>query len=155
MLEVSKIRTEKVQIIERLKKRNIDFSGKIEEILSLDDERKATQYKMDEELAEQNQLSKTIGDLFKSGNTQEANVLKEKVAALKENSTRLKDQLSMIELQIQDLLYTIPNAPQERVPQGKTPEENITVRTGGAMPNLSEDKLPHWELAKKYDLIDF
>lgn len=155
MLEVSKIRTEKVQIIERLKKRNIDFSGKIEEILSLDDERKATQYKMDEELAEQNQLAKTIGDLFKSGNTQEANVLKEKVAALKENSTRLKDQLSMIELQIQDLLYTIPNAPQERVPQGKTPEENITVRTGGAMPNLSEDKLPHWELAKKYDLIDF
>ncbi len=155
MLEVSKIRTEKVQIIERLKKRNIDFSGKIEEILSLDDERKATQYKMDEELAEQNQLAKTIGDLFKSGNTQEANVLKEKVAALKENSTRLKDQLSMIELQIQDLLYTIPNAPQKRVPQGKTPEENITVRTGGAMPNLSEDKLPHWELAKKYDLIDF
>jgi seryl-tRNA synthetase len=155
MLEVAKIRADKDTIINRLKKRNIDFSGKIEEILSLDDERKATQYKMDEELAEQNQLAKTIGDLFKSGNTQEANVLKEKVAALKENSTRLKDQLSMIEVQIQDLLYTIPNAPQERVPQGKTPEENITVRTGGTMPNLSEDKLPHWELAKKYDLIDF
>jgi seryl-tRNA synthetase len=155
MLEVSKIRVEKVQIIERLKKRNIDFSGKIEEILSLDDERKATQYKMDEELAEQNQLAKTIGDLFKSGNISVANVLKEKVAALKENSARLKDQLSIIEVQIQELLYTIPNAPQERVPQGKTPEENITVRTGGTMPNLNEDKLPHWELAKKYDLIDF
>jgi len=155
MLEVAKIRADKDTIINRLKKRNIDFSGKIEEILALDDERKATQYKMDEELAEQNQLAKTIGDLFKSGNTQEANVLKEKVAALKENSTRLKDQLSMIEVQIQDLLYTIPNAPQERVPQGKTPEENIIVRTGGNMPNLGEDKLPHWELAKKYDLIDF
>jgi len=155
MLEVAKIRADKDTIINRLKKRNIDFSGKIEEILSLDDERKATQYKMDEELAEQNKLAKTIGDLFKSGNTSEANVLKEKVAALKENSARLKDQLSIIEVQIQELLYTIPNAPQERVPQGKTPEENITVRTGGIMPNLNEDKLPHWELAKKYDLIDF
>jgi seryl-tRNA synthetase len=155
MLEVAKIRTDKDIIISRLKKRNIDFTAKIEEILSLDDERKTTQYKMDEDLAEQNQLAKTIGELFKSGNTNEANLLKEKVVALKENSARLKDQLSMIEVQIQDLLYTIPNAPQERVPQGKTPEENITVRTGGAMPNLGEDKLPHWELAKKYDLIDF
>ncbi len=155
MLEVAKIRTDKDIIINRLKKRNIDFTAKIEEIISLDDERKATQYKMDEELAEQNQLAKTIGELFKTGNTNEANLLKEKVVALKENSARLKDQLSLIEVQIQDLLYTIPNAPQERVPVGKTPEENITVRTGGTMPNLSDDKLPHWELAKKYDLIDF
>jgi seryl-tRNA synthetase len=155
MLEVAKIRTDKDIIIGRLKKRNIDFTAKIEEILSLDDERKTTQYKMDEDLAEQNQLAKTIGELFKTGNSNEANLLKEKVVALKENSARLKDQLSLIEVQIQDLLYTIPNAPQERVPQGKTPEENITVRTGGDMPNLGEDKLPHWELAKKYDLIDF
>lgn len=155
MLEVAKIRTDKENIINRLKKRNIDFTDKIEEILSLDDERKATQYKMDEELAEQNQLAKSIGDLYKSGNTIEANQLKERVAALKENSTRLKDQLTVTEGKIQDILYTIPNAPQDRVPQGKTPEENITVRTGGEMPNLGTDKLPHWELAKKHDLIDF
>jgi seryl-tRNA synthetase len=155
MLEVAKIRGNKAEIIERLAKRNIDFSDRIEHIIALDDKRKNTQFKLDEELAEQNQLAKTIGEYFKSGKAADAETLKARVAQLKEHSNVLKNELTECEEKIQEILYTIPNAPQLRVPNGKTPEENETVRKGGEIPNLSSSKLPHWELAKKYDIIDF
>jgi seryl-tRNA synthetase len=155
MLEVAKIRAQKEQLLERLAKRNVNYTENIEQIISLDDQRKRTQFKLDEELAEQNQLAKTIGELFKTGKANDAEVLKSRVSELKENSTVLKAELNECEERIQEILFTIPNAPQMRVPSGKTPEDNIEVRKGGEIPALSSSNLPHWELAKKYDIIDF
>ncbi len=155
MLEVSRIREEKEVIIERLKVRNIDVTEKLEEVLSLDTKRKETQLNMDNDLTELNSLSKEIGNLFKSGNIDQANELKAKTVTLKENASLQKQNLSEIENAIQKILYTIPNVPNGIVTPGKSDQDNKIVFENGNMPKLPATALPHWDLIKKYDLVDF
>lgn len=155
MLQVAFIREHKEDIIQRLAKRNIDASQMIEQVLQLDENRRALQTQLDTTLAESNSISKEIGNLFKSGKASEANVLKEKTTQLKEDSKTLGEQLSAKTEALQTLLYKIPNVPNAIVPAGNTDEDNEEVFREGDIPVLHSEALPHWELAKKYDIIDF
>ena len=155
MLQLQTIREKKDEIINALKKRNIDASPLVNGVLELDEKRRATQTQLDNILAESNKLSKEIGILFKSGKPQEANKLKEKTGALKEESKDLSEQLNSVAEELQALLYQIPNAPHDSVPAGNSEEDNEEIFNEGEVPTLSTDALPHWELAKKYDIIDF
>ena len=155
MLQLQVIREDKDKIIAALQKRNIDAAPMLENILQLDEKRRATQTELDNTLAESNKLSKEIGVLFKSGKAQEANILKEKTGGLKEDSKRLGDALNAASEELQNLLYQIPNIPNALVPSGNTEEDNEEIFKEGTIPTLNTDALPHWELAKKYDIIDF
>ncbi|MED9996234.1 MAG: serine--tRNA ligase [Paludibacteraceae bacterium] len=155
MLTLKYITENTAEVIERLAKKYFDGKEVIEKVVTMDGERKATQVKLDNTLAEINQLSKQVGELFKQGKAAEANEIKGKTASLKEQSKELSAQLDSIEQAITELLWTIPNLPNNDVPEGRTAEDNIVVRTGGNLEDLPTDALPHWELAKKYDLIDF
>jgi seryl-tRNA synthetase len=155
MLQVHEIRENKDAYIIALKKRGIDAQPMLEEAISLDEQRRATQAKLDDTLAESNTLSKEIGNLFKSGKAQEANTLKAKTGELKEASKELSSQLDTISETLQKLLWTIPNIPNELVPAGMTEDDNEETFREGDIPVLAEGSLPHWELAKKYDIIDF
>jgi seryl-tRNA synthetase len=155
MLQLQLIREEKDKIIAALKKRNIDAAPMLENILQLDEKRRTTQSKLDNTLAESNKLSKEIGLLFKSGKAQDANILKEKTGGLKEDAKRLGDELNATAEELQNLLYQIPNIPNTLVRTGNTEEDNEEIFREGAIPTLNTDALPHWELAKKYDIIDF
>ncbi|WP_271855225.1 serine--tRNA ligase [Patiriisocius marinus] len=155
MLQVQDIRDNKDRYIKALTKRGIDAAEVFKKVLDADENRKATQTKLDETLAESNSLSKEIGDLYKSGNAKEANVLKEKTVALKESSKELSSQLDSISEELQKLLWTIPNIPNDLVPAGLTEDDNEETFREGDIPVLAEGSMPHWELAKKYDLIDF
>ncbi|MBT8296845.1 MAG: serine--tRNA ligase [Maribacter sp.] len=155
MLQLQVIREDKDKIIRALQKRTIDVSPMLDNIIQLDEKRRSTQSKLDNTLAESNKLSKEIGLLFKSGKAQEANALKEKTVSLKEDSKRLGDALNTAAEELQNLLYQIPNVPHELVPSGSTEADNEVVYKEGGIPSLKADALPHWELAKKYDIIDF
>ena len=155
MLQLQTIRENKAALVTALKKRNIDADEMLSKVLSLDETRRATQTELDSTLAESNKLSKEIGQLFKTGNVQEANALKEKTASLKEASKKLTDTLNVAAEELHKLLYQIPNVPHESVPAGNTDADNEEVFRKGDIPKLSGDALPHWELAKKFDLIDF
>ena len=155
MLQVQRIRDHKEAFIKALKKRGMDATPVINQVLEADDNRRATQAKLDDILAESNSLSKEIGILFKSGNAAGANTLKEKTSTLKEASKALDDQLKSISKTLQDLLYTIPNIPQEVVPSGQDENDNEQTLREGTIPVLAEGAMAHWELAKKYDIIDF
>ncbi|WP_456440125.1 serine--tRNA ligase [Psychroserpens sp.] len=155
MLQVAFIREHKEDVIKRLAKRNIDATEMIEEVITLDEDRRALQAQMDNTLAESNSLSKEIGNLFKSGKAAEANELKEKTTQLKEDSKTLSDQLNTKAEALTTLLYKIPNVPHESVPKGNSEEDNEEIYTEGDIPKLHEGAIPHWELAKKYDIIDF
>jgi seryl-tRNA synthetase len=155
MLQTSFIRENTSLVIERLKKRNIDATATVNSILVLDDKRKKTQQELDSLLAESNQLAKQIGDLFKSGKTDEANKLKDRTAEIKEQSATLKEEQNNIATELQQLLYTLPNLPNEIVQNGKSAEDNQNVYENNSIPKLYANALPHWELAKKYNLIDF
>ena len=155
MLKLQAIRDGKEAITTALKKRNFDATSLLDAILELDDKRRATQTKLDATLAESNKLSKEIGMLFKTGKAQEANVLKEKTVALKDESKTLGDELNAAAEELQTLLYQIPNVPHETVPAGSTDEDNEEIFKEGEIPTLISNALPHWELAKKYDIIDF
>ncbi|CAM4129758.1 serine--tRNA ligase [Zobellia nedashkovskayae] len=155
MLQLQVVRDKKDDIINALKKRNIDAAPLINEVLELDEKRRSTQTSLDEILAESNKLSKEIGMLYKSGKAQEANVLKEKTGTLKEDSKKLGEELNTISEDLQKILYQIPNVPHESVPAGSTDEDNEEIFKEGEIPTLITDALPHWELAKKYDIIDF
>lgn len=141
-------------MIAALKKRNIDGSALLENVLELDEKRRTTQTRLDSVLAESNSISKEIGMLYKSGKSQEANVLKEKTASLKEESKQLGENLNNTAEELQNLLYQIPNIPHESVPSGNSEVDNEEVFKEGTIPDLNQ-ALPHWELAKKYDIIDF
>jgi seryl-tRNA synthetase len=123
--------------------------------VELDEKRRNTQVELDNLLAESNKLSKDIGEMMKNGEKAKAEILKEKTTQIRENSKLLNESLNAITNQLQDELYKLPNLPAEIVPFGKTPEENINVFEEGDIPKLHEGALPHWELAKKYDIIDF
>ena len=155
MLQLQNIRENKESIITALKKRNIDAAPMIAKVLELDEKRRSIQTELDATLAESNKISKEIGILFKTGKAQEANVLKEKTAGLKEASKKLGDDLNLTADELQQQLYLIPNVPHESVPAGNSEEDNEEVFREGDIPTLAEGALPHWELAKKYDIIDF
>ncbi len=155
MLQLQAIRESKNEFITALKKRNIDAAPLLDKAIALDDKRRETQTKLDKTLAESNTLSKEIGMLFKTGKAQEATVLKEKTGVLKEESKVLSDTLTSVAEELQTLLYQIPNIPHDSVPAGNTDEDNEEVFAEGDVPELVSNALPHWELAKKYDIIDF
>jgi serine--tRNA ligase len=155
MLQLNTIREEKDRVLAGLKKRNFKELGLIDEIIALDEKRRSTQLALDESLAKSNTLSKEIGSLFKSGETEKANALKAETATLKDTIKTLTDTLNSTVESLNDLLYRVPNIPNELVPEGTSEVDNVVVFEAGEIPNLGKDALPHWELAKKYDLIDF
>jgi seryl-tRNA synthetase len=155
MLEIQRIRTEKEAILAGLQKRNINAQETIEAILTADSNWRSTKTESDLISAELNQLARQIGDLFKSGQQAEANELKAKTTELKEKEAALKTKVDALEAEIQQLLYTIPNVPNELVPAGRDANDNQTVYEFGETPNFQFTAVPHWDLAKKYDLIDF
>lgn len=155
MLQVPFIRDNKAIVIERLSKRNIDATKMIDDVIALDEKRRSIQTELDNTLAESNAISKEIGSLFKSGKAEEANALKAKTGELKEASKTLSEQLNTTAESLQELLFQIPNVPHESVPEGNSEEDNEEVFRAGTIPTLHEGALPHWELAKQYDIIDF
>jgi seryl-tRNA synthetase len=155
MLQVSQLREHRDRILAGLAKRNKDFSQQIDEIIRLDEIRRKTQNDLDNNLAEANKLSKEIGDFFKSGKKEEAEAAKPRVAALKEAAKELEQTLEQTEDAQKQLLYTIPNVPNDIVPNGKVAEDNVEVYIWGSLPQLGEQKKPHWDLIEEYDLIDF
>lgn len=155
MLQVTDIRDHKETMIAALAKRGIDATQVLEDVLQADETRRNTQTKLDETLAQSNTYSKEIGKLFQSGETQKANLLKEKTGQLKEASKELSEQLTAASEKLQELLYTLPNIPNELVPAGTDENDNEETFREGTVPVLAEGALPHWELAKKYDIIDF
>jgi seryl-tRNA synthetase len=155
MLQVQFIRDHKQEVIQGLKKRFFDAEENINSVLRLDDERKSTQNLLDSSLAEQKQLAKQIGDLFKQGKAQDANELKERTSSLKEESKELSSKLSKIEDELKGELYNIPNVPHENVVAGKSEADNEVVFERGDIPQMDSSALPHWEIASKYDIIDF
>jgi seryl-tRNA synthetase len=155
MLQVPFIRENKELVIEGLAKRNIDATQIINDVISLDEDRRGIQTQLDEILAESNALSKEIGMLFKSGDIEKANSLKEKTTHLKNNSKALNEKLNEKANALNELLYTIPNVPNKLVPAGKSEADNVEIYKEGDVPVLHDNALPHWELAKKYDIIDF
>ncbi|QXP73258.1 serine--tRNA ligase [Tenacibaculum sp. AHE15PA] len=156
MLQVQFIRENKQAVLDGLAKRNFaNAEAIINEVLTSDETRRATQVSLDNILAESNKISKEIGGLFKSGEVQKANLLKEKTGQLKEQSKQLTEALNTAADTLQELLYTIPNIPHASVKAGKSEEDNEKIFSEGIIPELGENALPHWELAKKYDIIDF
>lgn len=155
MLEVAHIRENKEAFAKALSKRNIDAATLLDQVVAADDLRRSSQAQLDEVLADSNKFSKEIGMLFKSGETQKANILKEKTAGLKEQSKTLQEQLNTASEDLQNLLYQIPNIPHDSVPEGNSDEDNEEIFRKGDIPELHEAAQPHWELAKKYDIIDF
>lgn len=155
MLQVSEIRENRDKYVKALAKRGLETASVLDEILTLDEERRSSQAKLDEVLAQSNTYSKEIGKLFQSGEMQKANELKEKTVELKESSKQLNDQMVNAAEKLQQLLYTIPNIPNDLVAAGTDETDNEEVHKEGEIPKLVENALPHWELAKKYDLIDF
>ena len=155
MLQIAYIRENQEQVVKSLAKRNLDATEMIQKVIDLDEQRRATQVELDNILAESNKLSKEIGDLMRNGEKSKAEILKEKTAKLKDKTADLKERLNTFTDELTNQLYQIPNTPAAIVPEGKTPEENVTVFEEGEIPVLTEGYLPHWELAKKYDIIDF
>lgn len=156
MLQVAFIREHKDVVLKGLEKRNFkNAEDLINNTILADENRRALQTELDAVLAESNKLSKDIGLLFKSGERQKAEILKQKTTQLKEKSKDLSENLENKSNELLELLYLIPNIPNEIVPSGTTEEDNETVYQEGEIPVLHDNALPHWELAKKYDIIDF
>ena len=155
MLQVAFIRENKIEVIERLSKRIDNSEAIIENVLSLDAERRNTQTQLDTAAADLNTLSKEIGELFKSGQVEKANLLKQKTTDLKNQKLALGEILNETSEALQQLLYQIPNLPHDAVPAGNSEDDNEEVFRFGDIPELHNDAQPHWELAKKYDIIDF
>ncbi len=155
MLQLQVLRTQKEYVIEGLKVKNVSDLSLVDSILAIDEERRKIQTQHEEFLAKINTTSKEVGKLMAAGNKDEAEKLKAEVATYKESTKVLGDQLTALELQQHEQLVLLPNLPHTSVPIGKTPEENEIVRTGNEIPTLYEGAVPHWNLAKKYNLIDF
>jgi seryl-tRNA synthetase len=155
MLEITRIRNEKEAIIEGLKKRNIDATDTLNKILDTDQNWRTSKTELETTSAELNQYAKEIGDLFKKGKQNEAIIAKEKTTKLKVVESELKAKVDIYEKEITQLLYTIPNVPNEAVKSGKSELDNETVFEHGNAPVFNFTALPHWDLAKKYELIDF
>ncbi|MFZ2283959.1 MAG: serine--tRNA ligase [Lutibacter sp.] len=156
MLQVAFIRENRETVLKGLNKRNFKNAEEmVGKTILADEERRAIQTELDAILAESNKLSKDIGDLFKQGETQKAAILKQKTIQLKDKSKELTENLQQKATELQELLYLIPNIPNEIVPEGTSAEDNLNIFQEGEIPKLHEGAMPHWELAKKYDIIDF
>ncbi len=155
MLTLKVIRENRDKVVEKLTKKNFDSEKIIDAIIELDDKRRNSQTVLDSHLSEINTLSKSIGGFMREGRKEEAESAKQRVAELKEVSKNYETTLKEAETEIQNLLVTIPNLPHDSVPVGKSADDNLVERSGGITPDLDEDALPHWDLAKRYDLIDF
>ncbi len=155
MLTIQQIKADPELIIKRLAVKGFDGRKTIYDVIDLDDRRRALQLNNDNQAAELNKAAATIGALMKSGRRDEAEAAKTRVAEIKESQKELAEQLAETEKAIRDILLTVPNIPCEMVPEGKSATDNVVEKTGGPMPELPEDALPHWDLAKKYNIIDF
>jgi seryl-tRNA synthetase len=155
MLQIAYIRENKEDVVKRLNKKNMNAQEVVELVINLDEKRRSLQVELDNTLAESNKLSKDIGALMKSGEKAKAEILKEKSTQFREKGKELTDLLNEVANELQEELYKLPNLPAEIVPVGKTPEENLNVFEAGEVPKLHEGALPHWDLIKKYDIIDF
>ena len=155
MLQVNYIREHKEEVLKGLAVKNFKQPELVEEILKLDEQRRHTQTQLDSLLAEANAAAKQIGEFMRQGKKDEAEALKVQSTANKDAQKNLSDQLEAIEQSLLNQLLVLPNLPHSSVPLGKTPEENETVLEQGSKPSLPETALPHWELAAKYDIIDF
>jgi len=155
MLKVSYIIENKKQVINALSKRNFDATKIIGRLEDYNSKRKKIQLKLENILSESNKLSKKIGTLIKSGNKERADKIKEQTVKFKETTKELNSELNLIKNKILDLLFTIPNIPNEDIPVGNGEGDNVQVYNSGDLPTLDSDALPHWDLAKKYDIIDF
>lgn len=155
MLQIAAIREHKDAYARALKKRNLDALPMLEKAIAIDEQRRSIQAQLDETRAKSNSLSKEIGMLFKSGKGAEANELKAQTKDLKIKEEELKNASNEAIEKLQTLLYNIPNIPQDSVPAGNSDEDNEVVSQHGEIPQLHQDAQPHWELVKKYDIIDF
>ena len=155
MLQIAVIRENPERIITALQRKHFDARAIVMEIVELDEKRRSSQAALDNVLAESNKLSKDIGMLMKNGEKAKAELLKQKTTNLRDESKLLSEQLEVFASQLTEKLYLLPNLPAAIVPDGKTPDENVNVFQEGAIPVLHEGALPHWELVKKYDIIDF
>lgn len=156
MLTLKTIIEQPQEVIRRLATKHFDAAEAIERILTFDKERREAQQRMDALLQQQKQLSREVGEKMKSGNKNEAEALRAQVASLKKDSEAAAHTKETAEQALHELLLSIPNMPHHSVPEGKGAEDNQCIKTGGAIPSLAPThKLPHWDLAKKYDLIDF
>ncbi|MFI3321048.1 MAG: serine--tRNA ligase [Rikenellaceae bacterium] len=155
MLTLKQIRDSRQEVIERLKVKGVDAAERLDNIIALDDKRKESQNALDSINAELNGIAKEVGMLFKAGKKDEANALKERTVELKESAKACEEKMVEAQDEMNAIIVTLPNLPHSSVPKGMTAEDNVIERSEGEV-TLSEDaKLPHWELAKKYDLIDF
>jgi len=158
MLELQILRDQKERVIEGFKKRGFtpERLMLVDQVIGLDDMRKEVQTQLDSLLNERNTLSDEIGNLFKTGKAGEANLLKSKVASIKESADAMDQRLQSIRSELDSILVTLPNVPHESVPDGRTPEDNKVHKAWpSTLPKLPESSMPHWDLAEKYNLIDF
>lgn len=155
MLTLKQIKENTADVIARLKKKQFDAQQALQEVLALDELRRSSQQELDALLAKQNAIAKEIGALMKQGAKEQAEAIRAQVASLKEAAKGLEAKKTEAEGKIRELLLSIPNLPADIVPEGATAEDNVCVKTGGDVPTLAAGALPHWELAKIYDLIDF
>ena len=155
MLTLQVIKENTDEVISRLAKKHFDAKEVIGKVLEADKNRRSTQAELDSTLAELNGLSKAIGQLMKEGKKEEAESARARVSEMKEGVKYMEAQMKACDEELQSLLVTIPNLPSDLVPEGRLPEDNLIERTGGEIPELYEGAVPHWDLAKKYDLIDF
>ncbi|MGX7687659.1 serine--tRNA ligase [Flectobacillus roseus] len=156
MLQIQQIKENKEATIAGLKKKHFKNAEEaVEQIIALDDKRRETQNELDSTLAKSNALAKEIGGLMKAGKKEEAETAKAETSTLKARSKELDETLKSIESELYEVQVTLPNLPHSSVPEGKTPEENEVILENGSIPTLAEDALAHWDLIKKYDIIDF
>ncbi len=155
MIDILKIRDHGDEVIERLRVRNMDATKLVKDLKTLDETKRQLQKKLDDTLAEANALAKQTGILFKSGKAAEAGPLKEKSAMLKKQSKQLQDQLEKTNEKFNELIVLLPNLPHPSVPAGNSDADNEVVQDAGKVKRAAEDALSHWDLAKKYDIIDF
>ncbi len=155
MLQIHLIRNQAEDVIKKLQIKNFDAKEIVEKLLDIDVKRRSTQKHLDDKLAESNAMAKEIGNLFKSGKQTEANELRSKTTAMKQQVKDLQEELNGLEAEQDKLLVQLPNIPHETVPAGKTSEDNEIISHEGNIDQLSKDALPHWELTSKYDIIDF
>lgn len=153
MLELPFLRANREEAVKRLAKRNIDAQNLVDQALALDEERRSTQVDLDARLSELNTLSRSIGDLLKAGKKEEAEAAKARTGELKASTQQLKEKLESAERKLHDHLCTIPNAPHDKVPNGRTPEENTVVVQEGDIPALPAGAKPHWELGEEYGFL--
>lgn len=155
MIQLSVLREKSDFIIERLSVKNFDAKSIVADVLNIDENRRKTQNELDQLLNKQNMLAKQIGELYKTGKKDEADMLKNQSGALKESSSKIQEELEILEQKMNAELVKLPNIPSATVPKGKTPEQNEIVSQEGSIPELGPGAIPHWEITEKYDIIDF